>query len=82
MERERHRHCTVIRHYSLIKTLDSNCIDHHCRRYRYDSSLVEVGIDSGSAHANMDIVGTVDEGAVEVGFGYDVVVGRGHLCVG
>jgi hypothetical protein len=30
----------------------------------------------------MDIAGTVDECDVEVAFGYDVVVGRVHLCVG
>jgi hypothetical protein len=59
-------------------TLESNCTDPHCRRYLYDSNLIEIGMDSGYACANMDIVGTVGEGVVEVVFGYAVVVGRVH----
>lgn len=60
-------------------TLGLNCIDLHCRTYRYDSSLVEVGIRFGSACAKMGIVGTACDGVVEVVFGYDGVANRAHL---
>jgi hypothetical protein len=62
-------------------TLDSNCTDPHCRRYLYDSNLFEIGMDSGYACANMDIVVIVGEGVVEVVFGYVVVVGTVHWGV-
>ena len=44
--------------------------------------MVEAGIDSGSAYANMDIVGIVSDDFVEVAFGYVDVVGRVHSDVG
>jgi hypothetical protein len=63
-------------------TLGLNCIDPRCRRYRYDSNWVGAGIGFGSACANMDIVGTVDGGFVEVAFGYVGVVDRVHQDAG